>query len=225
MSRFTLWGLEQYDETLFDNIALPVGLEKQLVIGTINETSGDLYPYYQVPSRFKTLVENWFTRHYRGFERMLLALNENYSPIENYDRFEDSTETPDLTRTRQASGQDKTTAGGSDSNTSHFGSDTETETQVSAFNSGGYEDYNKNSGNSSQDTNASTTYGRTDTTDYGRNDTERETGTTTRHSHIHGNIGIVDNVTLINRELELRKFDIYKQIAIMFEHDLLIQVY
>lgn len=78
-----------------------------------------------------------------------------------------------------------------------------------------------------------TTYGRRDETTYGRKDettfnstmTDRHTGFEKYTSRVHGNIGVTTSQQMIQSELELRKFDIYEEIAGRFEHEFLVQVY
>lgn len=237
MVRFTLWGLYQYDPTIFENAPLPEGLDKQLVIDTIMDNSGDLYCFYQQPERFKLSITNWFRRHEHGFFRMLLALNKDYDPLENYDRMEDETTTPNLVKTlggsdsTALSGADTSTASGEDVVTTDMSDTTETTGKVSAFDSADFE--NKDHTDSTTDTDGTvktgygradtTTYGRTDTTTYGR--TEAQTGTEKRTLRAHGNIGTTQNSEMLRNELEIRKYDLYKTIAQMFEDDLLIQYY
>lgn len=241
MIKFTLWGLYQYDPALFENAPVPAGIDKQMLIDTIMDTSGDLYCYYQQPERFKLSITNWFRRHEYGFSRMILALNKDYDPLENYDRYEEEDTTPDITRRRelggkdstQLSGRDTNTASGSDKVTTDMNETTENTGQVSAFDSSTFE--NKDHTDNSVDTDGTveTDYGRKDTTDYGRKDettygrtdTEKETGNTNRILHAHGNIGTTQNSEMLRNELEIRRFDLYKSIAQMFEDDLLIQVY
>lgn len=241
MIKFTLWGLYQYDPTLFNNAPVPDGIDKQLLIDTIMDTNGDLYCYYQQPERFKLAITNWFRRHELGFARMLLALTKEYDPLENYDRYENETTTPNITRARalggkdstQLSGTDSNSAGGRDTVTTDMNETTENTGKVSAFDSSTFE--NKDHTDNIRDTDGTvetaygrtdaTTYGRKDETTYGRTDTETETGNTGRVLHAHGQIGVTQYKELIENEIELRKFDLYKTIALMFEDDLLIQVY
>lgn len=257
MIKFTLWGLYQYDSTLFNNAPVPDGIDKQMLIDTIMDTNGDLYCYYQQPERFKLAITNWFRRHELGFARMLLALNKEYDPLENYDRYENETTTPNITRSKVASGTDTNTLGGKDSTqlsgtdsnsaggrdtvTTDMNETTENTGKVSAFDSSNFE--NKDHTDNVRDTDGTvetaygrtdattygrkdeTTYGRTDSTTYGRTDTEHETGNTGRELHAHGQIGVTQYKELIENEIALRKFDLYKTIALMFEDDLLIQVY
>ena len=44
MPRITLWGMYQYDKTLFDDIVLPDGMDKENLVAEIMRNSGDLYP-------------------------------------------------------------------------------------------------------------------------------------------------------------------------------------
>lgn len=114
MTRFTLWGLMEYDPTLFNNIMLPEELDKELLIDDIVERSGDLYTYYQVPSRCKYQIEKWFARNYDNFSRMVDVLLMDYDPIENYNRYTDETTTENRDIRSSASGSDNVQQSGSD---------------------------------------------------------------------------------------------------------------
>ena len=70
-----------------------------------------------------------------------------------------------------------------------------------------------------------TTYGKTDTQTFGKISTDRHTGKEDFESHIHGNIGVTTSQQMIESELELRKFDIYADIARRFENEFIVQVY
>lgn len=77
-----------------------------------------------------------------------------------------------------------------------------------------------------------TTYGHKITTDNGltmtrtyQEETESHAGTDTFEVFRHGNIGVTSNQHMINEELELRKFDIYTDIARRFENEFIVQVY
>lgn len=70
-----------------------------------------------------------------------------------------------------------------------------------------------------------TTYGKTDTQTFGKISTDRHTGKEDFESRIHGNIGVTTSQQMIESELELRKFDIYADIARRFENEFIVQVY
>ena len=158
MARVTLWGFYQYDKTLFDDIVLPNGIERENLVAEIMRNSGDLYPYHQVPEYLKRNMNFWFARRLFDFSRMYEALRVEYSPIENYDRIEDitreykdsGTDTETLTlgssTTSKHTGTDEeTTTLGSSTTSTHTGTDTDsmegggsTEKGVSAYNEDGY---------------------------------------------------------------------------------------
>ena len=89
MNRFTLFGALQYEPTLFDDIALPDNIDKQILIDTIIQHCGDLKPYYQHPLMLKHNITSWFSRMYFSFDKMMGALKSEFNPIENYDRYEE----------------------------------------------------------------------------------------------------------------------------------------
>lgn len=125
MSRLTLFGMYDYDPTLFDGLAMPARFNHDDVVNVILEKCGDLYPYYQVPSWLKNNMTVWARRMYHQFERMIDVLYEDYDPLENYNRIENSTDTPRETITTTHSGSDTETHSGTDTET-HSGNDTET---------------------------------------------------------------------------------------------------
>ena len=107
--RMTLYGMYQYDPTLFEGVILPEGMDKTLMINQIIRQSGDLFPYYQAPPEVKSAITEWFTRRKDNFAKLWQGFTAEYNPIENYDRQEDSTETPNITHTLSNSGQDAST--------------------------------------------------------------------------------------------------------------------
>ena len=107
--RMTLYGMYQYDPTLFEGVVLPAGMVNTLMVNQIMRQSGDLFPYYQVPSEVKSAITEWFTRRKNNFAKLWQGFTAEYNPIENYDRQEDSTETPNITHTLSNSGQDAST--------------------------------------------------------------------------------------------------------------------
>lgn len=243
MARLTLNGMYQYDNTLFDGMILPEDYDRDALFAEIMARSGQLYPYHQVPTVLKSNIRLWFARNYLNFDRTIEALTADYNPIENYDRNELSTKTPNLTDKSTLSGKDSTQASGTDSTVREYddyketvtysGDDTR-ETQVSAFDSSAYqpsekvtdsrtnrEDEKEISGSYSDDL----THGRKDETTYGKVDTVTHTGTEGYSSRIHGNIGVTTSQQMIESELELRKYDIYSDIAARFEREFIVQVY
>ena len=230
MARITLWGFYQYDKTLFDNIVLPDGIDKDNLVSEIMRNSGDLYPYHQVPEYLKRNITFWFSRRLFDFDRMYESLRMEYSPIENYDRIED------IKREYKDSGTDtEILTLGSSTTSSHTGTDTDStqgggsnEKGVSAYNEDGYtnrekdtETHNSNNTQTYNSTVTNTGSGTDKTqTDYGKQRTETE------NTRIHGNIGVTTSQQMIESEMSLRaKYDIYKIISREFEREFLVQIY
>ena len=230
MARLTLWGIYQYDKTLFDNIALPEGIDKDNLVSDIMRNSGDLYPYHQVPEYLKKNITFWFSRRLFDFDRMYKSLRMEYSPIENYDRIED------IKREYKDSGTDtEILTLGRSTISSHTGTDTDStqgggsnEKGVSAYNEDGYtnrekdtETHNSNNTQTHNSTVTNTGSGSDKTqTDYGKQRTETE------NTRIHGNIGVTTSQQMIESEISLRaKYDIYKIISREFEREFLVQIY
>ena len=214
MERVTLWGFYQYDKTLFDNIVLPDGIDKENLVSEIMRNSGDLYPYHQSLEYLKSNINYWFARRLFDFGRMYDALRVEYSPIENYDRKEN------ITRDYENSGSDKeSTTLGSTTTSSNVGSN-DNENKVSAYNETDYTNREKDT--QSYNSTVTNTGSGTDTTqtEYGLKRKEVE------DIRIHGNIGVTTSQQMIESEMSLRaKYDIYKIISREFEREFLVQIY
>lgn len=214
MARITLYGFYQYDNTLFDGVVLPSGMDKDMLVSDIIRTSGDLYTYHQVPEQLKRNITFWFARRLFDFERMYKALRAEYSPIENYDRIED------VRRDYQNSGQDKEVSTlGSTTTSTHTGNDS-AETQVSAYNESEYANRDKETQTYNNSTETKGSGSDTTTTDYGLRRTETEA------TRVHGNIGVTTAQQMITEEMKLRaQYDIYRIITMEFEREFLVQIY
>ena len=214
MARITLWGFYQYDSTLFDGVVLPDGIDKDNLVANIMRNSGDLYPYHQIPEYLKRNITFWFSRRLFDFERMYEALRVEYSPIENYDRKENTT------RNYENSGTDKeSTTLGSTTTSTNIGSN-DNENKVSAYNENDYTNREKDT--QSYNSTLTNTGSGTDVTqtEYGLKRKEVE------DIRVHGNIGVTTSQQLIESEMELRaQYDIYKIISREFEREFLVQVY
>lgn len=238
MARMTLWGMYQYEPKLFEGALLPPRLSKDIFIDFLMHRCGQLYPYHQQPHMLRIDISIWFQGHLEDFTRIRDALEAQYNPIENYDRHEWSKRDYDNsgTDTVTDSGTDKIIDGGSD-HTHDEGDVTTTPnitntTNVSAFDSDGYEPREQNSqtGNSKtvSEGDNTITYGRTQDTNYGKSQA-------TQHghqiddeyrSHTHGNIGVTTNQQMITQELELRTTqNVYDIICRLFEKEFIVQVY
>ena len=106
---FTLYGTDYYfklakeqgdqEKELFEDIELFEGgefydqeidaIDKDILYDEIMSRYGELLTYEQNPIRFKRYSDSFFKKNYKNFAKMQIALQMDFNPIYNYDRFED----------------------------------------------------------------------------------------------------------------------------------------
>lgn len=141
-------GLYQYDNTIFDNLHLPVLMsadDKATLVNNLLIECAELETLYTDPDVMKWMIGIWSTKELPTWTRIYAAAQAEYDPIENYNRYEESTET--LDGTRKHTGQDSrrviiddasssTTTGTTSGSESHSGTDqtsgTKTETDTNS---------------------------------------------------------------------------------------------
>lgn len=158
----SLLGLYKADNTILNSMELPDGFDsgdQEIIINNLLMECAELEVLYTDPVFMKWAVQMWSRKEVPTWQRIYNASLLEYDPIENYNRYEESTETIDGTRkhsgndsrhtvtddsssktssgtvdnTEQNSGTDFSDAIGSD-NVSHTGTDVVTN-NVSAFDS------------------------------------------------------------------------------------------
>lgn len=77
------------NEHLFDDLVLPEGLDKELVIDTILMELGELSIIYSNPKILQSLIGIWSKRRNFVWTEMYKTLLYKYNPIENYNRTEE----------------------------------------------------------------------------------------------------------------------------------------
>lgn len=118
--KMTLIGQYNYNPKLFDDFLLPAGVDKQTFINTLLLEYGEQGTVYPDPHFMKGALDIWSRSHLAAMTRISEALAAKYNPIENYDRYEDWSE----------SGEGNGSTKGSSSG--------DTENRTSAYNAGGY---------------------------------------------------------------------------------------
>ena len=100
-------GLYNYDDTIFDNMVFPEAMtttEKTDTINNIILECAELEVLYTNPAFMKFAIQTWSRKELPTWIRVYNASVAEYDPIENYNRYEESTQTTDMTR--QHSGND-----------------------------------------------------------------------------------------------------------------------
>lgn len=207
----TLWGMMKFEPKLFDGVPWP-GQEvypAEIFVRAITDLCGESCPYYQDVGALKQSIYLWGCRRGNDWQRMYLALNSEYNPIENYNRYDDFTETPNITKKSEGNGHSggRNRDGGQNISTN----------AGAAFNTPGMTDRR-------QDTFQAGTWAST-TAAYVAENTETETGTRRNAGWSHGNIGVSTTQNMVNQEITLRTRDWIKDIAREFEREFMIRIY
>lgn len=245
----TLYGFYNVFPEILTGLDLPEGIDEEMVRYTILDNAGMMFPYHQAMPYLTISIHNWFKQNKDNFTRILLALNKDYNPIENYDRREDrtlgrtenTTEEHSENQTGNHSEQKNDYMSGSVSGnitaTSNSTSGNEQTNQRAADNSESWRNTDKNFGQAtSNGTNTTITGGSnsqnttgtvtgSDTTGITGNRTGGTSENVVESLHVHGNIGVTTNQQMIQAELDLRTYNIYEDICNRFVDKFLIGVY
>lgn len=223
----TIAGFYNWDDTLFDAMDFPKNADKQNFIDSLILSYGSCEPLYPDWDFMKnSAIPAWSRKWKNSIEKVYDLLEKlEYNPVENYDKQENWTDTPNIIRETQLSGIDtnKQTAG-QGSTTKQTGTDTN-EQKVSAFNSSGYDPSEQGIMTYGNQTQVTTSGTNTNEFSYGRKDINTEKGSTEHSGRVHGNIGVTTTQQMMESEMSLRKQSFIDYCTGLFANDLLLLVY
>ena len=104
-AKITLIGIENYlnpDHSVFEQMQLPVGIDRQILIDTILMRCQEFELLYSDPDFLINAVNVWSRKNYRVFDKWEKALNIEYDPLYNYDRHEEWDNTTTLNNKSEA---------------------------------------------------------------------------------------------------------------------------
>lgn len=216
-----LLDLLYYDDTIMDNFTVPDGLDRQLALDTIYQRCGLTPLYHPDPAWLKFYVGRWCSKNAKTWEELYKTTIQDYNPIYNYDRTEETTDTQSGTRKLSEDTSSNTKQNGDTSVTDT--SRDSIEHTVSADNSDNYEPGYKDA-SSRQDTQASESSNRVDVTgDRAVDETTYET-----HSHklrTYGNIGVTTTQEMLEAQRKVVRYNIYNEIADSFKEEFCLYIY
>lgn len=201
----SILGLYEWNEQIFDNLTLPQGMSKEVLVPELVTECADfplLYPDYDF---MKMLIGVWSTKEQKIWADMYRSENLQYNPIENYDRTE--TITREVNSTSETSAENTRTGSDDTSTTSTAG--------ATAFNSIDFRDTAQNVTESE----ISSTGTSTDTSENTSAGTEEIT------ARAHGNIGVTTAQQMIEGFRAVSDFCTYDFIIRSFKNRFCIQVY
>lgn len=234
MALLTIMGLYNYDNTIFDNLQVPTGVDKPTLVNNIILETAEMECVYPTPVFLKTAIGLWSNVQILTWERAYADMQAEYNPIENYDRYE----TESTTGSRGHSGKDTTTRSGtvsqteSTSNTvNSTGSETASTTnKIAGFDSTTLVDHDSSTGSSSktaQDiSTGSSTQSGTDSSTEELTHGEQIAEQGSRTSHIHGNIGVLTSTQMLRDDISLLpELNIYTYITRDFKRRFCLDIY
>ena len=192
----TLIGLNNFLDTrnidLFEKLSFPDGIDKETAIQNILLMCDEKELLYPNPDFMIEAIGLWSKKWNRTFTKWIKALNIEYNPLENYDRQESWSDSTSSSESNSASASD-----------SSYGSNSMLN-DVSAFNS----DYLRTDSASKNDArnNASSSSK--------ANNLKAELSK--HEGRVHGNIGVTTSQQMLQAEIDIDRFNIYDEIAIIF---------
>lgn len=199
-------GLYNWDDTIFEDMVLPAGIDKNEIIEDILFQCAELEIVYPDWGVMKKAIETWSKEEIFKWNKIQKLAELEYNPIENYDRMETETindskaTAAETTNTANSAdtGKNKTTNSVTGYNTTTPVTDTFTEV----------ESENKNGGVS---------VGKGATT---------ETGNIVRNNRTHGNIGVTAPYQMILGDLSVyESINLYQIIPVDFRLRFCLGVY
>ena len=229
----SILGLYNYQPAIFDSLTIPTSVDRETLIDNIIMEAAELELLFPNADILGRLIGNWSKTRLAAWNRMIGALDAEYNPIENSDRYEDHLEdyTRDLNEsdnyTRDLKENDNYTRNLTDSGNSN--SSGSTQNSRTGYNSGDLQVTDSSSSEDHSDDSRSYTGSDDRNKGYTGSDNRNKgfTGGDTRHTviHTHGNIGVTTNQHMVKAELKLRQYDIYKLITNEFIDTFCIGVY
>lgn len=203
MSRATLslLGLYQYDNTIFNELVLPEGMDKQLYINNLLMETAEMEVLFSNPATMRSVIGIWSSAHLDSWAKMWNTTKLEYNPIENYDRQEDWT---DNNKTNSKV-QSKDVGTGKNHSTDI--------SKAAGFDSGNLVTSGQNDNDSN---NKSTQIGNSE----GKSNEElKHTG------RVHGNIGVTTSQQMLEEERRVADWNMYEYLIDKFKQQFLLLVY
>ena len=88
-AKWTLIGMYQYDDTIFNDMVLPTGIDADLFKQSLLMEKGEFEVLYPNPDFMKHSIKLWSTKWFRTFSEWLKGTQAQWNPIYNYDRYEE----------------------------------------------------------------------------------------------------------------------------------------
>lgn len=216
-AEITLISMYNFDNTLFDKLQFPDGIDRDLAIKRILNKSEEFELLYSDFDYLKDRIGIWGDIWNRTFTKWIDALKLNYDPLYNYDRYEEYTDTH---KRDYKDTQKNTSTSNSTTNTGSTAS-SGTEQKVSAYESSSYQPNEKEDSTASS-TQSGTGSANSNTTNNANGDSNE---LITHKAHIYGNIGVTTSSKMLEESLKIAEWNLYEHISDIFIDEFCILVY
>ena len=226
MQRLTLIGLFNYDSSLFDNLTLPDGYDKDTFIESLLLEHGEKCVLYSDFDFMRYSIGVWSRKWALELSRIYEALTAEYNPIYNYDRHEEIGDTENRKYESVSDSEHTATDKPNYDTIQEQNVDSESEDLISADNSDNYQPERKNIQNAGKTT--TTIAGTSQNLDEKSNNkvNDSEDRTLNHTAHIFGNVGVTTSASMVTEVIEQRmKYNLYEAGARLFANELLIGIY
>ena len=239
-------GLYNWDDHIFDQLALPPGVDFTDVTQNILMECGELETIYPDWEFMYNAIGFWSDRELPTWKHIYEMTQAEYNPIENYDRMETETEGENVAENRLRASQrtrsSDLASGTATAETIHSGSESHsmsqnnTENKVAGFNTDNLATQSGSAGNTANSdntkgdsslqnevTNTSSGSETDAVNELNKGDVSRDK---TRQLHAHGNIGVTTVAEMMAEELETYpKINIVAYITQAFKERFCLLVY
>lgn len=208
-AKITMLGLYRANKNLFSLLNLPVGIDKDTIVNNILLKSADFEVLYADANFMQNAIELWSSKWQRTFQKWYDALQIEYAPLENYDRYEKWSENTEHEH-EQKNVMNEKLSGTENNSGSRTGS-------KSAFDSSSLQAYDKD------DTSSNTTTG--STADETTTNNLDESTNYTKEGRAHGNVGVTTSQQMLEAELDISAWNLVEHITDIFLEEFCIMVY
>lgn len=217
----SLIGLYNYYPELFDDFQLPADIDRETLRDYLLLEAGEKCVLYTDPYFLRRAIGAWSTVQLPIWEKLIETTKYDYDPIENYNRYEDWSDTNDRAE-KTSTKEDRTRTENIDFAADNNGDSSSTR-QVAGFDVG-MADAERNDSESSA--HGSSTTDTTGTEGMTRTDDFSSDADSTHQGHMHGNIGVTTTQQMIMEERNVIKdFNAYAYITNDFCNRFLLYLY
>ena len=221
MAMLSILALYNWDNTIFNDMNVPEGMEKNNVIDNILFECAELSLVYTDPAFMKRAIKQWSDKEQNVWAKLFATENFDYNPIWNVDGTVTETETINRDRTNDIDRSTATAEAAHDATSDD--TDQTTTDSVTGYNSTSWQDHTKSVIDSDRDITTDSTRNISGTDNVDESESEDvERNLETRRT---GNIGVTTTQQMIREERDVALFNTIEFITTSFKKRFCVMVY